>query len=209
MYSFQTRLCALAYLLLVIAIPCSYACCPKARVTDPIHPQPDNPVSWLQDLQERIDFNLTQKVEHLLVPIVGPECVRVSVRTVINREHTEITTETPLEGVDHRIEEDITKENTPGPLNPQGNQVGNGGTKSTTRNTTERMIGMMVREEKILPGTILSISVGIVIDLRNPIPNKDKPILDVDQVKALVSATLGLQNKRDQIAVVDVPLIHH
>ena len=164
-----------------------------------------NPTQWVHDSHKRMDKSLRKKAEHLLEAIVGEDRVRVSVTTVLHLEQERITTKTPLTGVEQKIEEETTKEEAAGTKSADGRIQTPGAKKSQTKTVTELRTGETAKEEMIVPGAITSVSVGIVIDLRDPSSDTGAPLLKVSTVTELIGAALGLKPGRDNIVVVDVP----
>ena len=77
-------------------------------------------------------------------------------------------------------------------------------TKIEKRTTAEYAVGKTVERTTILPGRILSLSVAVAIDLRNPAPDSDQYVLSVEEVEKMIVCALGLKPERDSIVVQNV-----
>ena len=168
-----------------------------------------NGAGTVQDYRERVEHNLSQKVEDMLTAVLGAGRAAVKVSAVIDMNSVNIVTETPQpKGV--ALKEEITNESEIGTegASADGKQSVPGRTKKGETITTEYEVGKIVREEVVLPGKITSLKVAAFVDLSAPDASDSNDtgaakILQVSDVQEIIKNALGLEDTT-AIKVVDV-----
>ncbi len=167
----------------------------------------------IQDYRERIERDAKEKVEELLLGIVGTGKAKVSVNAVVDMNSVQTVTEKyEPKGVATKEEITTGSETGAGTTQASGTAVP-GSVKKDETIMTEYEVGKTVTQETILPGKIKSLSVATVVDLSNPDPNaagaggQPAKIMDPDQVEQLIVSALSLDLAgSDSVKVLDVPM---
>ncbi len=167
-----------------------------------------NGAGTVQDYRERVEQNLSQKVEDMLTAVLGPGRAAVKVSAVIDMNSVNIMTETPQpKGV--ALKEEITNESETGTegASADGQQSTPGRTKKGETITTEYEVGKTVRQEVVLPGKITSLKVAAFVDLSAPDADANDTeaakMLEVSDVQEIIKNALGPEDTTS-IKVVDV-----
>jgi len=166
----------------------------------------------VQDYRERVEQNLQQKAEDMLTAVLGPGRAQVKVHAVIDMNSVSTVTE-KYEPKGVAAKEEITSGSETGAA---GAPAAGGGTtppsiKKDETILTEYQIGKTVKQEVILPGEIVSLSVAAVVDLSPPDANQagagpqTANIMEPNDVETLIENALGLDLAgRDSLKVVNV-----
>ncbi|UCE47105.1 MAG: flagellar M-ring protein FliF, partial [Phycisphaerales bacterium] len=144
----------------------------------------------IQDYRERIERDAKEKVEGLLLGIVGPGKAKVTVNAVVDMNSVSTITE-KYEPKGVATKEEITTGSETGASTAQaaGQPAVPGSVKKDETILTEYEVGKTVTQETILPGKVKSLSVAAVVDLSDPDPNaagaggQPAKIMDPNQVE--------------------------
>jgi len=165
----------------------------------------------VQDYRERIEQNLSKKVEDMLEAVLGPDRSSVRVSAVIDMNSVSTVTETyqPKGAVS---KEEITKS-----TEPTGTAASSGSDqtvpptpKKTEEISTEYELGKTVKQETILPGKVVSLKVAAFVDLTADTADANDTsggatakIMQITDVEEIIKNSLGLEDATS-IKVVDV-----
>lgn len=165
----------------------------------------------VQDYRERVENNLSRKVEDMLATVLGAGQASVKVSAVIDMTSSDIITETyDPKGV--ATKEEIKSESTTGASTPSGDgQSIPGSSQKGETITTELVVGKTIRTQVILPGEIKSLTVAAVVDLMPADANASDiksgrvtKIMEIPQVEKLIKSALGLDTEKlDSLTVVE------
>ena len=159
----------------------------------------------VQDYRERIEQNLSAKVEEMLEEVLGPGRASVRVSAVVDMNSANIVTETyDPKGVPIREEIASESETKPGAVANDGSGSAPAANKKSETITTEMSVGKTVRQETIAPGKIKDLKVAAFVDLSPADANSTGPLMAVSDVEQIIRNALGLDNSSD-LKVVDVP----
>jgi flagellar M-ring protein FliF len=165
----------------------------------------------VQEYRERVEQNLSNKVEEMLNTVLGPGRATIRVSAVIDMNSVNIATETynPTAKVASKEEITTNSETEPGTASEAGQPAVAGGIKKDEVIITEYEVGKTVRQEIILPGKIKSLSVAAFVDL-SPTDANDTAatggsamIMQLTEVEEIIKNALGLKDT-DAIKVVNV-----
>ena len=155
----------------------------------------------VQDYKERVEKNLQDKVEEILTTVLGP-----------GRANSVTTVTETYEPKGVASKEEIKSSSEP----VSGNSSGEGAPPSPSKTeeiTTEYQVGKTVKQQAILPGEVLSLSVAAVVDLSPPDVNETETgastakIMELSDVETLIQNALGLKLENgDSLKVVDVKI---
>ncbi len=162
-----------------------------------------------QDFRERIESNLSKKVEDMLTAVLGPDRASVRVSAVVDMNSVSTVTE-KYEPKGVVAKEDIRTSTEP----VAGGQAADGSAVPTPKKeeeiTTEYELGKTVKQETILPGKVMSLKVAALVDLspESADPNAaaggtEARIMQIADVEELIKNALGLEDA-SSIKVVDV-----
>ena len=164
----------------------------------------DQPVaagaSTVQDYRERVEQNLSEKVEKMLTGALGAGRAIVRVSAVIDMTSLNTVTETynPTGRVATKEETTTNQQTEPGSAAAEGEQVIPGGTKKDLVEITEYKVGKTIEQKTELPGKIQSLSVAALVDLTPDDPNlavtASGQIMEVTDVEDLIRNALGLKD---------------
>ena len=165
----------------------------------------------VQDYRERVEQNLEDKVEEMLTTVLGPGRAKVRIHAVIDMNSVSTITE-KFEPKGVATKEEITK-NSEIPsesASTEGQAATSGSTIKDETIITEYEIGKTVKQEVILPGDIISLSVAAVVDLSPADVNEADAggqaakVMDPNDVEKLIENALGLDLAGgDSLKVVD------
>jgi len=166
----------------------------------------------VQDYRERVEQNLEDKVEEMLTIVLGPGRAKVRIHAVIDMNSVSTVTE-KFEPKGVTTKEEITK-NSEIPsesASMQGQAATSGSTIKDETIITEYEVGKTVKQEVILPGEIISLSVAAVVDLSPADVNEAgaggqaAKAMNPNDVEKLIENALGLDLAGgDSLKVVDV-----
>lgn len=164
----------------------------------------------VQEYRERVEQNLSNKVEEMLKTVLGPGRATIRVSTVIDMNSINTVTE-KLEPKGVATKEEITSgsETEPAAASEAGQPAVAGGIKKDETIITEYEVGKTVKQEVILPGTIRSLSVAAFVDLSLTDANDTAStggsamIMQLAEVEEIIRNALGLK-ETDAIKVVNV-----
>jgi len=164
----------------------------------------------VQEYRERVEQNLSDKVEEMLETVLGPDRATVRVSAVIDMNSISTVTE-KLEPKGVATKEEITtgSETEPSAVSTAGQPPAPGGIKKDETIVTEYEVGKTVKQELMLPGQIKSLSVAAFVDLSpadaNAAPSTggSAMIMELDEVEEIIRNALGLR-KTDALKVVNV-----
>jgi flagellar M-ring protein FliF len=166
--------------------------------------------STVQDYRERVEENLSNKVEDMLAVVLGPGRASVKVSAIIDMNSVSTVTE-KYEPKGVPTKEEIVTGSETGASTPStgGGPVVPGSIKKDETITTEYEIGKTVKQEVVLPGQIKSLKVAAFVDLSvsdaNDAGSGNTPakIMQESDVVAIIQNALGLEDET-AIKVVDV-----
>ncbi|NOR66295.1 MAG: flagellar M-ring protein FliF [Woeseiaceae bacterium] len=167
----------------------------------------------VQDYRQRVEQNLEDRVEEILIAILGPGRAKVMVSAVIDMNSVSTITEKyDPKGV--VISEEITTGSETGASTAQASGQNAAGSVSKDETiVTEYEVGKTVTQETVLPGEIKSLSVSAVVDLSPRDPNaagaggQSAQIMDVNDVEKLIENGLHLDLAGgDSLKVVNAPM---
>jgi flagellar M-ring protein FliF len=165
----------------------------------------------VQDYKERVEQNLANKVEQMLLAVLGPGRATVRVSAEVNMTSVQMITETynPTGKVVTKEETKNNSETEPATSGEAGKTLA-GGVKKDETSTTEYLVGKTVEQKSSVPGSVTSLSVAAVVDLSPADTNQPQAagtgakIMQVTEVEKLIETALGLNLKgRDSLKVVE------
>jgi flagellar M-ring protein FliF len=164
----------------------------------------------VQDYRERVEENLSKKVEDMLTAVLGPGRAKVRVSAVIDMNSVSTVTE-KLDPKGVVVKEEITNTSENGAATPPsaaGEPAIPGSTLKDEKITTDYEVGKTVKQEVVYPGQIKSLRVAAFVDLSvedaNDIASgSGAKIMEESDVVAIIQNALGLEEER-AIKVVDV-----
>ncbi len=165
----------------------------------------------VQDYKERVEQNLANKVEQMLLAVLGPGRATVRVSAEVNMTSVQMLTETynPTGKVITKEETKSNSETEPATAGEAGKTLA-GGVKKDETATTEYVVGKTVEQKTIVPGNLTSLSVAAVVDLSPADTNQTQTagqnakIMQITEVEKLIETALGLNLKgRDSLKVVE------
>ncbi len=162
------------------------------------------------DYKERVEQNLSQKVEEMLTTILGPGRASVKVSAVIDMTSINTITETPIKGLPRKEEIKSGSETKPGTAGGENKPAIPGGIKKEETITTEYEHGRRREQKVVLPGEITSLKVAAVVDLSPAVADANETeagveatkIMELSDVEKLIRNALGLK-ETDALTVVD------
>jgi flagellar M-ring protein FliF len=182
--------------------------------------QTDNAIAGsagtVQDYRERVEQNLSNKVEQMLLSVLGPGRATVRVSAEVNMTSTQMVTETysPNGKVVTKEETKSNSETEPATSGEAGKTLA-GGVKKDETATTEYVVGKTVEQKTSVPGSVTSLSVAAVVDLSPAETNQPQAagaaakIMQLSEVEKLIETALGLNLKgRDSLKVVEAKFYH-
>ena len=166
----------------------------------------------VQDYKERVEQNLANKVEQMLIAVLGPGRATVRVSAEVNMTSIQMVTETynPTGKVPTKEETKSNSETEPATSGEAGKTLA-GGIKKDETSTTEYLVGKTVEQKSSVPGTVTSLSVAAVVDLSPAEANQPQAakIMPLTEVEKLIETALGLNLKgRDSLKVVEAKFYH-
>jgi flagellar M-ring protein FliF len=164
----------------------------------------------VQDYRERVEQSLEDKVEEMLVAVLGSGRAKVRIHAVIDMNSVSTVTE-KYEPKGVAAKEEITSGSETAANAAAAGETSPGSTKKDETIITEYQIGRTVKKEEVYPGEIMSLSVAAVVDL-SPIDVNEAEtggevtkIMELADVETLIQNALGLDLERgDSLKVVDV-----
>jgi len=168
----------------------------------------------VQDYRQRVEQNLEDRVEDLLIAALGHGRAKVQVSAVIDMNSVSTITET-YEPKGVITSEEITTGSETGASTAQasGQPAVPGTVQKDETIINEYEVGKTVTQETILPGEIKSLSVAAVVDLSPPDANaaatggQPAKIMDPNEVEELIVSALSLDLAgADSVKVVDVKM---
>ena len=173
-----------------------------------------NGAGTVQDYRQRVEQNLEDRVEDLLIAALGPGRAKVQVSAVIDMNSVSTITE-KYEPKGVITSEEITTGSETGASTAQasGQPAVPGTVQKDETIINEYEVGRTVTEQTILPGEIKSLSVAAVVDLSPPDENaaatggQPAKIMDPNEVEELIVSALSLDLAgADSVKVVDVKM---
>lgn len=165
----------------------------------------------VQDYKERVEQNLANKVEQMLLAVLGPGRATVRVSAEVNMTSVQMVTETynPTGKVMTKEETKSNSETEPATSGEAGKTLA-GGIKKDETATTEYVVGKTVEQKSSVPGSVTTLSVAAVVDLSPAETNQPQTagqaakIMPLAEVEKLIETALGLNLKgRDSLKVVE------
>ena len=161
------------------------------------------------DYRERIEQNLSKKVEDMLTAVLGPDRASVRVSAVVDMNSVNTVKETyEPKGVVSK--EEITKSSEPTTSAGRADNTATPTPKKQDEIKTEYMLGKTVTQETILPGKVVSVKVAAFVDLsadttdaNDTTATASAKIMQVSDVQEIIKNALGLDDTTS-IKVVDV-----
>lgn len=164
------------------------------------------------DYKQKVEHNLSEKVEDMLIAVLGPGKASVRVSAEIDMTSMSVVTETydPSRKVATKEEISTNSEIQPGKSSPDGDTSVSGGTKKDETISTEYLVGKIVEQKTEIPGQIKSLSVAAFVDLTpDPIIAEDGTetpaegkVMQLDDIEEIIRTALGLKST-DSIKVVE------
>ena len=168
------------------------------------------------DYKEKVELNLSQKVEDMLTAVLGPGKASVRVNAEIDMTSLSTVTESydPTKKVVTKEEAVTKKEVQPGRPTADGEGSVAGGSKTDETITNEYKVGKIIEQKTELPGEITSITVAAFVDLTvEPVATEagqepatttatTEKAMEVSDVEAIIQNALGLKST-DAIKVVE------
>ncbi|MHC4265409.1 MAG: flagellar basal-body MS-ring/collar protein FliF [Planctomycetota bacterium] len=174
----------------------------------------------VQDYRERVESNLSSKVEEMLSKVLGPGRASVKVSAIIDMKSSDTVKETyDSQGkVPKKEEIKQLKETEPAPAPAEGEAATSGTSKKDDTIITEYLVGKTIQRTTDLPGEITSLKVAAVVDLTPDVPaatgdgtetteTQGTPIMQLAQVENLIKNALGL-TEADSLTVVEAEFYH-
>jgi flagellar M-ring protein FliF len=169
-----------------------------------------NEAGTVQDYRERVEENLSKKVEDMLTAVLGPGRATVRVSAIIDMN----SVSTVVEKLDPKgvvIKEEITTGSDIGAstLSATGDPAVPGSTKKDETIKTDYEVGKTIKREDVYPGQIKSLRVAAFVDLSVTDANdagsgsSTAKIMQESDVVAIIQNALGLEDETT-IKVVDV-----
>ncbi len=164
----------------------------------------------VQDYRERVEENLSKKVEDMLTAVLGPGRATVRVSAIIDMNSVSTVTE-KLDPKGVAISEEITSGSETGASIPSaaGEPALPGGITKDEIIKTEYEVGKTVTQEVVYPGQIKSLKVAAFVDLSvadandTGSGNSTAAIMTEADVVAIIQNALGLEDET-AIKVVNV-----
>lgn len=165
----------------------------------------------VQDYRERVEENLSKKVEDMLTAVLGPGRATVRVSAIIDMNSISTVTE-KLDPKGVAVMEEIINSSEDGASTPPsaaGEQPIPGSQKKEDTIKTEYDVGKTVTQEVVYPGQIKSLRVAAFVDLSVADANDASSgssaakIMQESDVVAIIQNALGLEDET-AIKVVDV-----
>jgi flagellar M-ring protein FliF len=161
------------------------------------------------DYKERVEQNLSKKVEDMLTVVLGPGRAAVSVSAIIDMNSVSTVTQ-KLEPKGVATKEEITTGSEIGAssASAEGDTAIPGSTKKDETTIIEYEVGKTMTEEVILPGKIKSLTVAAFVDLSPADVNEAgtggqaATIMALPDVEEIIKNALGLK-ETDLLKVVD------
>jgi flagellar M-ring protein FliF len=171
-----------------------------------------NGAGTVQEYKERVEQNLSKKVEDMLTAVLGPGRATVGVSAIIdmNSVSTVVETYDPTAKVPTKEEIKTTSETGQASASATGGTATPGSIKKDETILTEYEVGKTVKQEVVLPGIIKSLSVSAFVDLSVPDANQTGPggaatggamIMQLSDVEQIIRNALGLK-ETDSLKVV-------
>jgi flagellar M-ring protein FliF len=168
----------------------------------------------VQDYRERIENNLSRKVEEMLNIVLGPGRASVKVSAIIDMKSIDSVKETYDSQGKVPIKEEIkqTKQTDPAQAAGEGEATITGGSKQDDTILTEYVTGKTIVRTTDLPGEITSLKVAAVVDLTRDqtastedgtetTESQAVQIMQMTEVENLIKNALGLTTA-DSLTVV-------
>ncbi len=168
----------------------------------------------VQDYKERVEKNLSDKVEKMLTAVLGQGRAVVRVSAVIDMTSINLVTEKYDPTGKVTTKEEITSNSETGSSTVagegEGGQVLPGSVKKDEVIVTEYMVGKSVEQRIELPGQVKNLSVAAFVDLRPADANSatgesEAKIMAVADVERIIKNALGLTDA-DSVEVVEVEI---
>jgi len=164
----------------------------------------------VQDFRERVELQLSEKVEDMLSTVLGPGRSTVRVNAVIDMNSVNLIKETyePTKKVASKEEITSNSESQTDQV-AKGDTIIKGGVKKDETILTEYLVPKTTEQKTELPGKIQSLSVAAVVDLSVNDPNaasseETAKIMKLEDVKMIIENALGLNlTKGDSLTVVE------
>ncbi len=169
-----------------------------------------NEAGTVQDYRERVEENLSKKVEDMLTAVLGPGRATVRVSAIIDMNSVSTVTE-KLDPKGVVIKEEITSTSETGASTPSaaGEPAIAGSVMKDEIINTDYEVGKTVKREDVYPGQIKSLKVAAFVDLSVADANDGSSgtsaakIMQESDVVAIIQNALGLEDET-AIKVVDV-----
>ena len=164
----------------------------------------------VQDYRERVEENLSNKVEDMLTTVLGPGRATVRVSAIIDMNSVSTVTE-KLDPKGVIVKEEITNTSETGASTPSatGEPAVSGSIMKDEIINTDYEVGKTVKQEVVYPGQIKSLRVAAFVDLSVADANDAgtgniaAKIMQEADVVAIIQNALGLEDET-AIKVVDV-----
>ncbi len=169
-----------------------------------------NGAGTVQEYKERVEQNLSKKVEDMLTAVLGPGRATVGISAIIDMNSVSTVTETydPTAKVPTKEEIKTTSETGQASASATGGTATPGSIKKDETILTEYEVGKTVKQEVVLPGIIKSLSVSAFVDLSVPDANQTEAptpgaprgaatggamIMQLSDVEQIIKNALGLK----------------
>lgn len=161
----------------------------------------------IQDYKERVENNLSRKIEDMLTTALGPGRASVKVSADIDMTSSDAVKEVydPTGKVTKKEEIKNISETEPSTVSSENEEPVSGGQKREDTILNEYLVGKTIERRTDLPGDINSIKVAAVVDLSVADANGssgNEKIMQVTDVESLIRSALGLKDS-DSLTVVE------
>ncbi len=174
-------------------------------------PELNNGANSVQEYRERVEDNLSKKVEDMLKAVLGPGRASVKVSATVDMNSVN-TVKEMYEPKGVAKKEEIKETNEKEGETPTGDAGATvaGGTKTDSTIMTEYALGKTVKEETVLPGRIVEVKVAAFVDLSPATADVNDAggaatgmLMPLTEVEEIIKNALGLTNG-SSIKVVNV-----
>jgi flagellar M-ring protein FliF len=171
------------------------------------------------DYRERVEQNLADKVESMLIAVLGPGRAKVEVSAEIDMTSSNIAKEIYDQGKKVPRKEEIKSESETeaGKASAESEATVPGSMKKGETIVTEYAVPKTVQQTVELPGEIKSLTVAAFVDLSPPEKNETtegeteqaeseaaaEPIMTISDVEEIIKKALGPKLKDEDLKVVD------
>ncbi len=160
----------------------------------------------VQEYKERVENNLSGKVEEMLTAVLGPGRASVRVSATIDMSHGNRVVE-KYDPVGRVISSESIKTNTEdkGSTRTEDGESLSQGDRRDEEITTEYLVGKTVEQWVDMPGAVQGLSVAAMVDLNEEVADEEAEgglIMPIEDVEGVIRSALGL-SESDSLTVVN------